>query len=90
MITNQDPTRIARILAYALAIFTEYTAWAAFGECQEVLWRFAFLLQICKWGIEYAHLVMTGTQGFTYTHYYHTKFLHCSPYRTLDICLFCY
>ena len=33
----------------------------------------------------------TEHKGNTWVHYYpHTKFCHCSPYRTLDICHFCY
>ena len=54
------------------------------------LWIFAFVdisqsEQICKWGIKYAHLVMTDHTGSTSVHHYpHTKFCHCSPYKTLD------
>ena len=44
------------------------------------LWIFDFFVisqseQICKWGIEYAHLVTTDHVGSTYAHHYpHTKF----------------
>ena len=57
------------------------------------LWIFDFffisqLEQICKLGIKYAHLVMTGHMGRTCAHHYpHTKPHQCSPYRTLDIWL---
>ena len=60
------------------------------------LWIFDFFDisqsgQICKWGIKYAHLVMTDHMGSTCAHHYpHTKFHQCSPYITLDIWLFCY
>ena len=47
--------------------------------------------QICKWGIKYAHLVTKNHMGSTCAHHYpHTKFHQCSPYRSLDIWLFCY
>ena len=62
------------------------------------LWIFDFVVisqseQICKWGIKYAHLVMTDHVGSTCTHHYlHTKFHQCSPYRKNSgyIWLFCY
>ena len=103
--------RILRFSAYALTIFTEYTAWAAFGVvlvpitnhipsfinvAHTELWIFDFFVisqseQICKWGIKYVHSVMTDHMGSTCAHHYpHTKFHQCSPYRTLDIWLFCY
>ena len=41
---KQKTPRISRFSAFVLAKFTEYTAWAAFGECQEVLRRFAFFV----------------------------------------------
>ena len=45
--------------------------------------------QICKWGIKYAHSVTTDHKGSSCAHHYpHNKFHRCSPYRTLDICLF--
>ena len=83
-------------LAYALAIFTEYTAWAAFGEVSgstlEIILDFFVISQseqICKWSIKYAHLVTTDHMGSTCAHPYpHTKFHHCSPYKTLDIWFF--
>ena len=44
------------------------------------------LEQICKWGIEYVHLVTTDHMGSTSAHHYpHTKFHQCNPYRILDI-----
>ena len=75
---EHEITKIARILlfsAYALFIFTEYTAWATFGEMSKSERRFSFFLftflvisqweQICKWGIKYAHSVMTNHVGST-------------------------
>ena len=55
------------------------------------LWIFDFFVisqseQLCKWRIRYGHLVTTNHLGITT----HTKFHQCSPYRTLDIWLFCY
>ena len=39
--------------------------------------------QIYQWGITYVHLVTTEHKGSTCAHHYpHTKFHHCSPYRT--------
>ena len=60
------------------------------------LWIFDFFVisqseQICKWSIKYAHSVTIDHMGSTCAHHYpHTKFHQCSPYRTLDIWLFCY
>ena len=165
--TYLDLTRILQFSAYALTIFIEYTAWAAFGGvswkwpkvtfhisisiiayliflllaiqnryANEVLnmciwwwqttwvilvpitthipifiivahtefWVFVVCLfvclvvflvvisqseQICKWDIKYVHLVTTDHMDSTCAHHYpHTKFHQCSPYRTLDIWLF--
>ena len=37
----------------------------------------------------FAHLFMTNHMGNICAYYYqHTEFCHCSPYRTLDICIF--
>ena len=45
--------------------------------------------QICKWDIYHAHSVTTDRVVITCAHHYpHTKFRHCSLYKTLDICLF--
>ena len=58
------------------------------------LWIFAFVVisqseQICKWGIEYAHLVMTNHVGSASAHHYpHTKFCHYSPCTELWIFAF--
>ena len=55
------------------------------------LWIFNFCVisqseQICKWGIKYAHLVMTDHMGSTSAHHYpHTKFHQYSPYTELWI-----
>ena len=60
------------------------------------LWIFPFFVisrseQICKSGIKYAHSLTRDHMGSACVyHYPHTKFHHCSPYRTLDICLSCY
>ena len=60
------------------------------------LWIFAFFVisqseQICKGGIKYVHWVMTDLVGNIYAyHYPHIKFRHCCPYKTPDICIFCY
>ena len=56
-----------------------------------IAWFFVIsqLEQICKWGVKYAHLVMTDHMGSTCAHHYqHTMFHQCSPYRTLDIWFF--
>ena len=101
-------TRILRVLAYALAIFTEYTVWTAFA-LGGVSWKWPevtflhehinycifdlFLIsqseQNCKWGIKYVHLVTTDHMSSTCAHYYpHTKFHQRGPYRTLDFWFF--
>ena len=65
-----------RFLAYRLAIFTEYTAWATFGEesrsALEIIDFFVISQskQICKWGIKYGHLVTTDHVGSTCAHHY--------------------
>ena len=41
-------------------IFAEYSAWAAFGETSRSTLAICLFL-LCKWGIQYAHLVMTDT-----------------------------
>ena len=66
-------TRILQFLASALTLFTEYTAWATF-------WA------ICKWGTSYMLQQLQNTRAIL-EFYSHTKFHHCSPYRTLGICL---
>ena len=38
----KEETRISLFSVYALAVFTEYKRGPPMGECQEVLWRFAF------------------------------------------------
>ena len=61
---------------------------------QTFLWIFAFFVisqseQICKWDIDHVHPVCMGKTDWV--HFYpHTKFHHCSPYRSFDICIFCY
>ena len=59
-----------------------------------VPWIFAFFVisqSECKWDIYYVHSMTTDPVGITCAHHYlHTKFCHYSPYRTLDICPFCY
>ena len=36
MLFKRSTCRISQFSAYALALFTEYTAWPTFGECQEL------------------------------------------------------
>ena len=100
--------------AYALAIFTEYTAWAAFvvvpvpitthipsfiNVAHTELWIFDFFVisqseQICKWGIKYAHSVMTDHVGSICAPTTHipslTKISHCVLIRERRFTFWCW
>ena len=69
--------------------WNKFTFYMSISIIAYLIFDISYLEQICKWGIKYAHLVMTDHMGSTcVNHYPHTKFHQCRPYKTLDIWFF--